>query len=454
MSTYCRNGTPMTRRAVALLAGMLLLVGLAFTVPTGAALADTSTPVPHAGGLTKAYQNEQSMLAAQATNLTNAGSAAAKVQDLISQANARGVDTSALASALAAFQSQLAAAQSVHAAAAGVLSAHNGFDGSGSVTNAAAASQTVTSAGQSLNDARNDLVQAVHDLQAAVKAWQDATKGKLQDQALAKTYKNEQDWLTRQQANLGKANGAITRIQDLIGKAQAKGLDTSDLASAFATFQSQVAAAQASNNSAASALSAHNGFDAGGGVTDAAAASQTVKDANQALQAGATLLTQATSDLQAAVGAWEQANRGKLLDQDLQKAYKDDQDWFSLQTDNLKTADDAVAMVQDLISGAQSRGRDTSALQAALTAYQSRLATAQAAHDKASGILSSHNGFDAGGSVTDASAAGQTVQGANQALLDAHNVLVQAVTDLHLAVETWRSQNEPSATPASSANSF
>ena len=47
----------------------------------------------------------------------------------------------------------------------------------------------------------------------------------------------------------------MTKVQDLIRKAQAKGLDTSALSTALATFQSEIATANASDTTAAGTLS-------------------------------------------------------------------------------------------------------------------------------------------------------------------------------------------------------
>jgi hypothetical protein len=444
-------------KLVMLVVGVLVVFSLAVSVPSGVAFADTPTPTPHThthdtSGLTKAFQNEQALLGTQQGNLDKAGGATSKIQDLIDKANAKGLDTSALSSALSTFQAQLNTAQSSHDTAGSILSAHNGFDGSGNVTDAAAAAQTVKDARQALTDAHNSLSQASHDLQAAVKAWEADNKGKILGEDLTKAYQREQDWLTKQQANLGKANDAVTRVQDLISKAQAKGIDTSALDAALGTFQSQLATAQASDNTAANVLSAHNGFDASGAVTDNTAAAQTVKDADQALKDASGILTQATKDLQTAVKNWEEANKDKLQDGSLQKVYQNEQNWFGIQTTNLGKANDAVAKIQDLISQAQAKGLDTSALSAALSTYQAQLATAQSSHDTANTVLSAHNGFDAGGNVTDQTAAAQTVKDANQALKDAHDTLVQAVTDMQAAVKLWKSQNQPTATPDSSTS--
>src|SRR5271157_3069422 len=293
---------------------MILLAGavtfsLAFTLPIQGALADTPASTPQAGGrnsggLTTAYQREQSALGKQQANLTKASGLVTKIQDLISQANAKGLDTTALQSALSTFQAQLATAQTSDATAAGILSSHNGFDGSGNVSDPTAARQTVQDARTALQACQTAMKTGLSGLQSAVKAL----RGTLQGQDLQKVYQNEQKMLGTQQTNLGKAGDLVTKIQDLITKANAKGLDTSALASALTTFQSQLSKAQSSNGTAANLLSTHSGFDGNGNVTDPAAASQTVKGTAQALKDCHTTLSQATKDLQAAIKSWRDTN--------------------------------------------------------------------------------------------------------------------------------------------------
>jgi phage host-nuclease inhibitor protein Gam len=456
MKTF--RSKPFSFRACALCGlGLLLVFSLVFTIPSGVVLADsgtTPTPQPHHtpaprdySGLMNRYLQEQDLLGKQSDNLNKTGQTVSNVQALITNAQSKGLDSSALSSALATFQTQVNTAQSSHNTAAGILSSHSGFDGSGNVTDPTAAAQTVKNAAQSLKDAHDVLAQAVVNLHTAVNTWREANKDKLQDQGLQKTFQNEQKWLTNQQANLTKANDAESKIQDLISKAQAKGLDTGALSSALATFQAQLATAQSSDTTAAKLLSAHAGFDASGNVTDQAAALQTVKDANQSLKTAEDTLVQASRDLKTAVNAWEEANKDKLQDQGLQKAYQNEQSWLGIQTTNLGDANNAIAKIQDLITQAQAKGLDTSSLQAALTTYQSQLGTGGASHMTASGILSTHAGFDGSSNVIDQSAAAQTVKDANQALLDAHNVLVQAVSDMQKALQTWREAHPQPATP-------
>jgi phage host-nuclease inhibitor protein Gam len=441
--------------------GMLVVFSMVFAIPSGVAFADSGTPqpdrTPHPdrtpvqrdySGLIKAFQNDQTLLGKQQDALNKTGDAVTRVQDLITKAQAKGVDTSALSLALATFQAQVATVQSSHSTAASILSNHNGFDGSGNVTDPTAAAQTVKDAGQALRDAHDVLTQAVKDLHSAVTTWLEANKDRMQNDELQKAYQNEQKWLSTQQSNLGKANDMVTKVQDLISKGQGKGLDTSDLSSALSIFQGQLSTSQAADTTAANLLSAHNGFDGSGNVTDQASAAQTVKDANQALKTASDTLKQASQDLGTAVKAWEEANKDKLQDQGLQKTYQNEQNWLGIQTTNLGKANDAIAKVQDLITQAQGKGLDTSALESALATYQSQLATAGVSHAAASNILTAHAGFDGSGNVTDQTAATQTVKDANQALLDAHNVLVQSVNDLHTAVQAWLEANHQSVTPA------
>jgi hypothetical protein len=304
------------RRWIMSLAGAALVFGMAFTFPTSTTLAAAPTPAAGTGAggtlLSLAYQHEQQVLGIQQTNLDKSAGAISKVQDLISKAGAKGVDTSALDSALATFQEQLATANASHATAAGILSAHNGFDDSGNVTDINGARQTVQDARQNLLDAHNILRQALIDLRASVRTWGESTKDQFQNDHLQKDYQNEQTWLSTQQGNLALTDNVVTKVQDLISKAQAKGLDTSSLSSALTTFQAEIATANSSHNTAAGILSTHNGFDASGNVTDQAPALQTVKDAHQSLMDAHITLMQALKDLQTAVQQWRAANAPSL----------------------------------------------------------------------------------------------------------------------------------------------
>jgi hypothetical protein len=122
--------------------------------------------------LEKAFGKEQDRLTKQAGNLDKTNTVVTRVQALISNAMANGLDTAELEAALAAFQSQINDARSAHDTASSILTNHLGFDASGKVSGLAAAKQTVIDARQALVNAANQMIQAVKDLRQAVKAWQ------------------------------------------------------------------------------------------------------------------------------------------------------------------------------------------------------------------------------------------------------------------------------------------
>ena len=139
----------------------------------------------------------------------------------------------------------------------------------------------------------------------------------------------------------------------------------------------------------------------------------------------------------------------------LEQAYQREQKWLSTQQDNLNKMNAVADKVQQFITTQQGKGKDVSALQAALATFKSQITTAQASHTMAANVLSTHLGFDATGHVTDAVEAHQTSLDARQSLRDAHDVMRQAVNDLHRAVRAWRQANGPQAakaTPTPSSN--
>jgi len=296
-----------SRKCCLLAVGALMILGLVFTVPTSVAFAATPTP-PSNAALTKAFQHDQSWLNVQATNLGKANDVVTDIQNLITEAQSQGISTTAISTALATFQSQLNTAQSSHTTAANVISAANGFDSNDQVTDSVAAAQTVHDATQALSDAHAVLVQSTKDLLVAVKAWEKSNQLLKQIDDLEVAYANEQDWLTAQQNNLGKANTAVTNVQNLISVAQSNSVSTTALSSALGVFQSQLSTAQSSHTTAASVLSAHNGFDGSGDVTNVPAAVLTVNESRQSLLAAHNVLVKSSSDLLHALNLWRIQN--------------------------------------------------------------------------------------------------------------------------------------------------
>ncbi len=129
------------------------------------------------------------------------------------------------------------------------------------------------------------------------------------------------------------------------------------------------------------------------------------------------------------------------VDQNLSFTLQREQSWLQLQQTNLTQAGQISARAQNLIDEAQAKGLDVTALQNALSAFNTQLAAATTSHGQAASILSARAGFDAGGNVTDTQTAHQTVLSARDALRQAHLTLASAAINLRQAVQSWRIQN-------------
>ncbi len=97
--------------------------------------------------------------------------------------------------------------------------------------------------------------------------------------------------------------------------------------------------------------------------------------------------------------------------------------------------------LEDLIDEARDRGRDVSALEAALASFRSSMDSAQAKHDQGEAILDTHAGFDDEGEVTEVKAAWETVKGAGKEFRDAGRTMASALRTLHAAIRDWRQAN-------------
>ena len=111
-----------------------------------------------------------------------------------------------------------------------------------------------------------------------------------------------------------------------------------------------------------------------------------------------------------------------------------------------------IGKVQSLIDKASQKGWDTSAVQAALDAFTAVIPAAQTAHDPGAAIISSHNGFDASGKVTDGATAIKTGKALAQVLKDTRTAMNSTGKALHEAVQAFRDahhpgQGNPSTTP-------
>jgi hypothetical protein len=111
-----------------------------------------------------------------------------------------------------------------------------------------------------------------------------------------------------------------------------------------------------------------------------------------------------------------------------------------------KRLDKAIALVdriQSLIEKANQKGWDTSSLQASLDAFSDAIPDAQSAHASGTAIISSHNGFDINGKITDRGAAITSVKGLVEVLKDTREIMNGTGHDLRDALIAFRNTHKP-----------
>jgi hypothetical protein len=110
-------------------------------------------------------------------------------------------------------------------------------------------------------------------------------------------------------------------------------------------------------------------------------------------------------------------------------------------------ADEFVENTQALIDRAQANGKDVSAVQSALAAFESALKEAQPIYDSMIDIVDSHQGFDQDGKVTDPDQARETIDAMREKAQEIKSVMNGKGKALHEAIQAFREAN-PRPQPA------
>lgn len=125
----------------------------------------------------------------------------------------------------------------------------------------------------------------------------------------------------------------------------------------------------------------------------------------------------------------------------LENLLKREQIVLSNQQERLTLSDQVAATAQQWLTDLAAEGKDVTALQAALTAFQAGVAQARGSFDTAKQLLDAHTGFDANGQVTNAAQALKTVSEAGRAERQCHLTITQATLDFRAAVKAYRQAN-------------
>jgi len=104
-------------------------------------------------------------------------------------------------------------------------------------------------------------------------------------------------------------------------------------------------------------------------------------------------------------------------------------------------AEGFVEKAQGLIDRASANGKDVSAVQAALDAFEEAIKDARPVYESANGIVNSHQGFDATGNVTDPEKAKETVQQMGGKLKEIREAMHGTGKALREAIQAFREAN-------------
>ena len=116
----------------------------------------------------------------------------------------------------------------------------------------------------------------------------------------------------------------------------------------------------------------------------------------------------------------------------------------------LGRTDEFIARLQRLLDRAKAKGRDASTVQAALDAFTAQWKQARPIYEGMQGIVSSHQGFDSNGNVTDSEKAKQTALAMRENFQEIKTVMNGTGKALREAVKSYRQANprpQPTATP-------
>lgn len=100
-----------------------------------------------------------------------------------------------------------------------------------------------------------------------------------------------------------------------------------------------------------------------------------------------------------------------------------------------------IERVQGLIDRSEANGKDVSAVQAALNAFETAVKDARPIYESANGIVNSHQGFDENGKVTDPEKAQETVQAMREKLQVIKDTMDGTRRALHEAIKAFREAN-------------
>ena len=113
------------------------------------------------------------------------------------------------------------------------------------------------------------------------------------------------------------------------------------------------------------------------------------------------------------------------------------------QQDRLALANLSINQTKEWISRLQIEGKDASALQSAVSVFETQVRAAEAAHNNAQRIADAKIGFDANGKVVDEAQAKQTLKNIRDAMRECRDTVNPAAREFHEAVKVYLQSLRP-----------
>ena len=138
------------------------------------------------------------------------------------------------------------------------------------------------------------------------------------------------------------------------------------------------------------------------------------------------------------------AGQGQISNERLEKVWARQLRMYAL----MGRTDNFVERAQQLIDRASENGKDVSAVQIALDAFETALKDARPIYESTKGIVNSHQGFDDTGKVTDAEKAKETVKALGEKMKEIKAAMDGTGKSLREALQAFRQANpRPERTP-------
>ena len=138
----------------------------------------------------------------------------------------------------------------------------------------------------------------------------------------------------------------------------------------------------------------------------------------------------------------ENPPKGEVSNEKLEQAWARQLKMYEKIGKGFEDTDAQIAKIQARIDKAAENGKDVTALQAALDAFESALKSAKPTYNSINGIINSHQGFDANGKVTDAEKAKATVEEMRTKMQELKSAMNGTGKALREALRAFREANK------------